>query len=78
MLERPMEKIIMLSAIDWNVGSIATVMGCLIPIVAIISAALYKAIKTTSENDLKRSMVERDWSANEVEQVLAAKSTRVK
>ena len=64
----------MLSEIIWNEATIAIVMGCAIPIVGVISTAWYKAAKTTSENDLKRRMVERGMSVDEIERVLAAKS----
>ena len=64
----------MLSEIIWNEATIAIVMGCAIPIVGVISAVWYKAAKTTSENDLKRRMVERGMSVDEIERVLAAKS----
>lgn len=41
---------------------------------AVIGVFWHKIVKTQSENDLKRSMVERGMSAVEIERVLAAKS----
>jgi len=43
-----------------------------IPIVAVVGGFWYKIRKTLSENDLKRTMVERGMSAEEIERVLAA------
>ena len=45
---------------------IAIVMGCLIPIVDIIAGYWYKAQKVRSENQLKRSMIERGMSATDI------------
>ena len=64
----------MLAEITWNLPMIATVMGCAIPIAAIVGAAWYKIASVTSENDLKRSMVQRGMSVDEIERVLAAGS----
>ena len=64
----------MLSEITWNAGTIGTALGCAIPLVAIISFAWYKVANATSENELKRRMVERGMSADEIERVLAAKT----
>ena len=54
--------------------TISIVMGCAIPIVAIVGVFWYKIVKATSENDLKRRMVERGMSPDEIERVLAARS----
>jgi len=43
-----------------------------IPIVVVAGGLWYKIRKTLSENDLKRTMVERGMSAEEIERVLAA------
>ncbi len=64
----------MLSEIIWNDATIGTALGCAIPIVAIVSVCWYKIAKATSENDLKRRMVEQGMSADEIERVLTAKS----
>lgn len=49
------------------VGIMLVVVG--IPVVA---SYWYKTVVRTSENDLKRSMVERGMSAEEIERVIAA------
>ncbi len=64
----------MLSEITWDVDMISVTLGCAIPIVAIVSMAWYKIAKATSENDLKRRMVERGMSVDEIERVFAARS----
>jgi hypothetical protein len=66
----------MLSEIIWNEATLAIGFGCAIPIVAIIAGFWYKTVKTTSEIELKRTMVERGMSADEIERVLAARSSR--
>ena len=48
--------------------------GCLIPIAGIISSYWYKAQKVRSENDLKRSMVERGMTVEEIERVMSTRS----
>ena len=73
-----LEESLMLSEITWNLPMIATVMGCAIPIAAIVGAAWYKIASVTSENDLKRSMVQRGMSVDEIDRVLAARSYRNK
>jgi len=62
-----------LAEIDWNVDTIGVVMGCGIPIVAIVATFWYKIAKTTSENELKRTLAERGMSAEEIERIVAAK-----
>ncbi len=53
---------------------IAVIMGCLIPIVGIGFSAWYKAQKVQSDNKLKRAMVERGMSAEEIERIMAART----
>ena len=48
------------------------IMGCLIPITAIIGSFWYKAQKVKSDKDLKLSMLERGMSAEEIERVISA------
>ena len=48
------------------------VMAFAVPIVAIIGHFWHEVLKTRSNNDLKRSMVERGMSAQEIEQVMNA------
>jgi hypothetical protein len=43
-----------------------------VPIVAIVAEAWRKVEQARSQNDLKRSMVERGMSANDIERVIAA------
>ncbi len=60
---------------EWVFGmpQIAIIMGCLIPIVGIISGYWYKAQKVRAEHDLKRMLVERGMSADEIERIMAAR-----
>lgn len=48
------------------------IMAFAVPIVAIIAYFWHEVLKTRSNNDLKRSMVERGMSAQEIEQVMNA------
>jgi len=66
----------MLAEIIWNQNTIAIVATFSIPIVAIIAGCWFKIERVRSENDLKRSMVERGMSAEEIERVIAAKAPR--
>ncbi len=68
----------MFAEIDWNVDTLGVVMGCGIPIVAIVATFWYKIAKTTSENELKRTLAERGMSAEEIERVVAAKPSKGK
>jgi len=56
----------------FQMPQVAVIMGCLIPVVAIISSFWYKGQKARSENNLKRAMVERGMSVEEIERVLSA------
>ena len=58
----------------FNPASIGIIMGCGIPIVAIICSAWQSVTKTRSEHELKTSMIERGMSADEIERILAASS----
>ena len=62
----------MLAEIVWNVATIAVVGGLAIPLVAIIGGVWHKIAKDNAENDLKRSMIERGMSVEEIERVLRA------
>lgn len=48
------------------------IMGCLIPIAAIVGNFWYKAHKDKQDHDLKRRMLERGMSAEEIERVISA------
>lgn len=58
----------------WNLATIGCVMALSIPIVAIIATYWYKWNRSREEIDLKRKMVERGMSAEEIERVLLASS----
>ncbi len=58
--------------IVWNQDTLAIVMLFGIPIVAILCGTWLKIAKTTSDNELKRTMVERGMSADEIERVMMA------
>lgn len=64
----------MLAEIAWNAGMIGAAMGGAIPIVALVAVYWYKTAKATSENELKRKMVERGMTVEEIERVLDAHS----
>jgi hypothetical protein len=56
----------------FEMPQLVIVVGCLIPIAGIIATFWYKAQKVRSENELKRTMVERGLSAAEIERIMAA------
>ena len=56
----------------FRIPQLPIIMGCLIPITAIIGSFWYKAQKNKHDNDLKRRMVERGMSAEEIERVISA------
>ena len=60
----------------FEMPQIAVIMGCLIPIAAVIGRYWYMGHKARSENNLKRAMVERGMSIEEIERVLSAGSSR--
>ena len=66
----------MLAASGWHVifgmPQIAIIMGCLIPIAGVIATYWAKAQKVQSDNMLKRSLVERGLSVDEIERIMAA------
>ena len=62
----------MLAEIEWNVATIAVVGGLAIPLVAIIGGVWHKTVKTNAEHDLKRSMIERGMSVEDIERVMRA------
>jgi len=68
----------MLAEIIWNEKTIGIVMGCAIPIVALVGGFWYRLERAKSNNELKRRMVERGMSAEEIERVMAARSIREK
>ena len=56
----------------FHIPQLPIIMGCLIPIVAIIGHFWYEAQKNKNDNDLKRRMLERGMSAEEIERVISA------
>ena len=56
----------------FRVPQLPIIMGCLIPIAAIIGHFWYKAQKVRSDKDLKLSMLKRGMSAEEIERVISA------
>ena len=56
----------------FRMPQIAIIMGCLIPIVGIISGYWYKIQKVRAELHLKRTLAERGMSADEIERIVAA------
>jgi hypothetical protein len=56
----------------WNEKTLAVVMVFAIPIVAIIGGLWYKIEQVKSVNHLKRRMIERGMSVDEIERVIKA------
>jgi hypothetical protein len=56
------------------IGLVAVVMGCLIPLTAIVSSFWYKHRKLQVEATLKHEMLSRGMSAEEIERILRAGS----
>ncbi|MCH8967797.1 MAG: hypothetical protein IIA66_01620 [Planctomycetes bacterium] len=56
----------------FRIPQLPIIMGCLIPITAIIGSFWYKAQKNKHDHDLKRTMLERGMSAEEIERVISA------
>lgn len=61
-----------LAEIVWDKQTLTVAGAFGVPIVAFISYAWFHANKARSENALKRAMVERGMSAEEIERVIAA------
>ena len=62
----------LLSEIVWNKQTLAICGAFAIPLAAIIGSVWYKMNKVRYEIELKRSMVERGMSVDEIERVMAA------
>lgn len=58
--------------------SIGLIMIFGIPIVAIVAYYWHEVVKNRSNNELKRSMLERGMSAQEIEQVINAGAEKAK
>lgn len=62
----------MLGEVVWDSQTITMGLIFGLPIVAVLATAWYKVNKVRSDNGLKRSMVERGMSVDEIERVLGA------
>jgi hypothetical protein len=62
----------LLSEIVWDEATIAIVGTFAVPLAVILAGAWYKLNKVRSDNDLKRTMIERGMSVEEIERVIAA------
>ena len=58
----------------FRIPQLPIILGCLIPIVAIIAGVWYKLQRIRSENELKRTLVERGMSVEQIERVIAART----
>lgn len=61
-----------LSEIVWDKQTLSVAGAFAVPLAAIIGGAWYKMNKVRSENSLKRAMIERGMSVDEIERVIAA------
>jgi hypothetical protein len=61
----------MLAEMIWNQATVGTLMSLSIPIIAIVAVMWSHVERTRSTNELKRTMVERGMSVDEIERVLA-------
>ena len=62
----------MLAEIIWDKQSLAVLGAFAIPIVAILMAGWYKIEQMRSTNNLKRKMIERGMSVDDIERVIKA------
>jgi protein-S-isoprenylcysteine O-methyltransferase Ste14 len=56
----------------FEMPQLVIILAFLLPIVGIIAFYWYKAQKARSENELKRTLVDRGLSVDEIERILAA------
>ncbi len=66
----------MLAEIVWGKETMAIAFGCSIPIIGILAGAWAVIETTKSNNALKRDMIGRGMSAEEIERVLSAKRSK--
>ena len=62
----------MLAEVVWTRETVAAAMGCAIPIVFIVVAGWHRVEKVRAATALKRKMIDRGMSADEIERVLKA------
>ncbi len=61
----------LLSEFVWDKQTLSIVGAFSVPLAVIIGSAWYKMNKVRYENELKRSMIERGMSVDEIERVIA-------
>ena len=61
-----------------NPANLAVFMALCIPIVSVIAYYWHETLKNRSNNELKRSMLERGMSAQEIEQVINSGTEKAK
>ncbi len=66
----------MLAEIVWDKETLAIAFGCSIPIIAIVASSWASIEKTKSNNALKRDMIGRGMSVEEIERVLSSKPAK--
>lgn len=64
--------IALFSEIVWDKQTLSILGAFSVPLAVIIGSAWYKMNKVRYENELKRSMIERGMSVDEIERVIAA------
>ncbi len=64
----------MLAEIVWDKQTLAVVMGCAIPIAYILMSGWYRIERLRETSALKRRMIDRGMSADEIERILSAES----
>ena len=63
----------LVAEIIWNSGTIMMALIFGLPIVSVLGGMWFKLNKVRSDNELKRTMVERGMSADEIERVINAR-----
>jgi hypothetical protein len=66
----------MLGEIVWDQNTIAVIGVFSVPIVTMLAYYWYKVERTKSDNQLKREMVARGMSVEEIERVIGAKGSK--
>jgi len=66
----------MIAAIVWNTGTLAVVLALAVPIVAIVAGFWAKIERAKLEADLKRRMIEKGMTAEDIQRVIES-STHV-
>jgi hypothetical protein len=66
----------MLAEIFWNQDTLAIVMIFGLPVMIVVAVLWHRTECHRSDNELKRSMVERGFTADEIERVIAVAPER--